>query len=231
MALDARASREMRDVQEELDALAHLVGHDLRAPIRAIEVLAGFTLKDYGDRLDDEGRARLASLVESSKRAARIVEDVLAFSRASRAEIAPEQVDVSAIAVDVARALRERDPARDAKVVVQPELVAHADPRLARVVVEGLMSNAWKFTRAKPGAQIHVGVEAPGFFFVRDDGVGFDPREAHRLFRPFQRLHPAHEFEGAGLGLATVARAVARHGGAVSAEGAPGRGATFRFRF
>lgn len=223
-------ARDLKAARRELDALAYMVGHDLRAPLRAIEVLAEYTLKDYGPALDDEGRERLRSLVSSSKRASVIVEDVLAFARASHADVARERVDVSAVAEGIAQALASRDRARDVKAHVSPGIVAHADPRLARVVVEKLLENAWKFTRPVPGATIEVGASEGGFF-VRDTGVGFDPREAPRLFRPFERLHSANAFEGVGLGLAIAARIVERHGGAVEADGRPGGGATFRVRF
>lgn len=223
-------ARDVKAAERELDAFVYMVGHDLRAPLRAIEALAEYTLKDYGPALDDEGRERLRSLVSSSKRASVIVEDVLAFARASRAEVSRERVDVSALAERFAQELAARDRSRDVKTHVAPGIVAHADPRLARVVVEKLVENAWKFTRPVPGAAIEVGASEGGFF-VRDTGVGFDPREAPRLFRPFERLHSANAFEGVGLGLAIAARILERHGGGIEAEGKPGGGATFRVRF
>jgi signal transduction histidine kinase len=137
-------------------------------------------------------------------------------------------VDVSALALEVLARLRDQSPGREVRVSVQPGLRADADLQLLRVVLENLLGNAWKFTGKRQGASITVGREGPALF-VRDDGAGFDPTFAARLFQPFQRLHKAEEFEGTGIGLATVARVVVRHGGRIWAESRPGAGATFFF--
>jgi light-regulated signal transduction histidine kinase (bacteriophytochrome) len=161
-----------------------------------------------------------------------LMDGLLQLSRLNREELELKDVDLSALAGSFVAELRESDPARDVVVDIAPGLVARADPKLMRVVVENLLGNAWKFTSRHETARIVVGAgqtDAGRAFFVRDDGAGFDMRYAKNLFGAFQRLHTPDEFEGTGIGLATVQRIVNRHGGTVWAEGEVGKGATFWF--
>jgi light-regulated signal transduction histidine kinase (bacteriophytochrome) len=161
-----------------------------------------------------------------------LIDDLLNLSRVTRAELRCETVDLSELVRSVLERLRESQPDRRVEVVIQESLVAQADPRLLDVILTNLLGNAWKFTGKRAAARIEFGVKAgerPSVYFVRDNGAGFDGRYVDKLFGVFQRLHAAHEFEGMGIGLATVQRIVRRHGGRVWAEGELDRGATFYF--
>ena len=162
-----------------------------------------------------------------------LIDDLLKLSRISRTELSVGPVDVSALARSVTDEVRGRDPERSASISVRDGLLDQADPRLLRIALENLLSNAWKFTRRRAEAVIEFGADAtngrPAVYYVKDNGAGFDMAYADKLFGAFQRLHSAKDFEGTGIGLATVARVIARHGGRVWAEGAPEKGATFYF--
>lgn len=237
---EANAARELAETRaalaielerknEELEAFSYTVSHDLRAPLRAIDGFSQALAVDHAALLPPEGREHLDHIRRATQRMGELIEDLLALARLSRAAIRPERVDVSTLATTILGELRAREPARDVREVVTPSITVHADARLMRAVLENLLANAWKFTRNKPGARIELGPEAEGFY-VADDGAGFDPTQRASLFRPFRRLHSEREFEGTGIGLATVRRIVERHGGSITAEGAVGRGATFRVR-
>ncbi len=214
---------------EELEAFSYSVAHDLRAPLRAIDGFSLAVLEDFGDRLDEAGRSDLARVRAAAKRMGALIDDLLALARVSRDVLRPERVDLSREATAVVAALADRDRTRTVAVAVEPGLWADGDPRWLRVVLENLLSNAWKFTARSSDARIEVGRDDTGAFYIRDNGAGFDMAYADRLFRPFQRLHGAREFDGTGIGLAIVARVVRRHQGRVWAEGSVGGGATFRF--
>jgi len=162
-----------------------------------------------------------------------LIDDLLDLSRLTRTELRPTPVDLGDLARLVVEDLRKSDPVRSVDVVVAPGLKATADPRLLRIVLENLIGNAWKFTRNCPTPRIEVGTSRgdlnQAVYFVKDNGAGFDMAFAHKLFGAFQRLHRDTEFEGTGIGLATVARIVHRHGGTIWADAAPDRGATFSF--
>jgi light-regulated signal transduction histidine kinase (bacteriophytochrome) len=161
-----------------------------------------------------------------------LIDDMLELSRVGRSEMRPTRVDLSVLAERVAAELREADPQRKAEFTIRPGLVAEGDSRLLRVVLTNMLGNAWKFTGRQPVARIEFGatqVDGTSAYYVRDNGVGFDMAYADKLFAPFQRLHARDEFPGTGVGLATVARIVRRHGGRAWAEGAVGKGATFYF--
>ena len=163
---------------------------------------------------------------------AELIDGLLELSRVSRASLQRARVDVSALALQTIERLREQDPSRAVEVAVQPAITVEGDPRLLRIVIENLLENAWKFTSKTEAPRIEVGAgERDGLteIFVRDNGAGFDPQYASKLFGAFQRLHSSSEFPGTGIGLATVQRIIARHGGILHAQGAPGRGATFSF--
>ena len=229
----ARRMAELARSNAELEQFAHSVSHDLRAPLRSIDGFSKILQEDHAGGLDAEGLDHLRRVRASAQRMGLLIDALLDLSRVTRIEMRRTNVDLSAIAREVAGELRRRDPERTANFEIQEGLAADGDARLLRVVVENLLDNAWKFTSRGLVAKIEFGAErresGATVFFTRDDGAGFDPRYAGALFGPFQRLHAEDEFEGTGIGLATVARIVHRHGGKAWAEGEPGKGATFFF--
>ena len=229
----ARRTSQLELANRELESFAYSVSHDLRAPLRAIDGFARAVLEDHGERLPPEGRAYLERVCHAAERMGRLIDDLLALSRVTRREMHRRPVDLSALARAVADELAVDEPGREVEVRIAPGLTAEADPGLVRLLLENLLRNAWKYTRPRERARVEFGAErgAAGetVFYVRDNGVGFDPRHAGRLFQPFQRLHRDEEFEGTGIGLATAFRVVRRHGGRIWAEAEPGRGAVFRF--
>jgi light-regulated signal transduction histidine kinase (bacteriophytochrome) len=161
-----------------------------------------------------------------------LIDDLLTLSKVTRVEMAREHVDLTALAERVVERLRKSDPLRAVDLIIGDDLAAMADPQLVAVVVENLLGNAWKFTNTRNAARIEIGrriVDGAPCFFVEDNGAGFDMQYANKLFGVFQRLHLAEQFEGTGIGLATVQRIIHRHGGQVRAEGAVDQGATFYF--
>ncbi len=223
---------ELEATARELDAFAYSVSHDLRAPLRSLHGFSEVLLEDYAGRLDDEGRQYLQRIQANVARMGQLIDDLLRLSRASRIGLKRERVDIGAQASEIIDGLRGVEPGRRAEVVIADALMTTGDSRLIRLALENLLSNAWKFTGRREHAIISVGaVRQPGHqvFFVRDNGAGFDMRYAGKLFDPFQRLHPAAEFEGSGIGLAIVHRILSRHGGRIWAESEPGKGSTFFF--
>jgi signal transduction histidine kinase len=219
-------------VNKELDAFAYSVSHDLRAPLRAIDGFSQALEEDWGGTLGEEGRDHLRRVRKACARMGNLIEDLLQLSRLTRREIRPVDLDLSAMALEVADELRAGAPARQVTFEVQPGLRAHGDQTLYRAVLDNLLGNAFKFTAGTSEARIRFGRREAGgqeAFFVEDNGVGFDMQYADKLFGAFQRLHAPEAFEGSGIGLATVQRVILRHGGRVWAESAPGRGATFYF--
>jgi PAS domain S-box-containing protein len=224
---------ELEVANRELESFSYSVAHDLRAPLRAIDAFTQMLVEECGEPTPGARRA-LARVHHNVTRMARLIEDLLNLARIQRVALHRTQVDVSTLATAIVDDLRAADPDREVQVSVAPGLVADADPTLARIVLENLLANAWKFTRRAAPARIEVSAErgdTGARFVVRDNGAGFDPRFSDKLFNPFQRLHSEEEFSGTGIGLATVHRIVRRHGGSVTAEGSVGQGATFRFSF
>jgi PAS domain S-box-containing protein len=223
---------ELVAANRELEAFSYSVSHDLRAPLRVIEGFSRMFLEDYGDRLDDTANGYLQKIHSTSTRMDGLIHDLLSFSRMARTAMTIERVDLSAIACSVVEEFRHQRSGRDARFDIEDGMVVEGDGVLLRTVVENLLGNAWKYTSRKAKAHIAFASErrdGEKVYFVRDDGAGFDMRFAHKLFRPFQRLHAVGDFEGTGIGLATVQRIVERHGGRVWAESEPDRGSTFRF--
>jgi light-regulated signal transduction histidine kinase (bacteriophytochrome) len=219
----------MKTDDDELAALAYSISHDLRAPLRIIGGFSDALAEDYHDRLDADGLEYLQRIREAGRRMESLVDAVLEYSRVSRAPLREETVDVSAIAAEVSRALEQSDPSRRVEFSIEPSLVVIGDRALLRLALEHLLANAWKFTRRHPIARIEVGgatEDGRRVIFVRDDGAGFDPAYAGRMFSLFQRFHPESEFGGVGAGLALVRRIVSRHGGRVWADGRVEGGAT-----
>jgi len=224
----------------ELEAFAYSASHDLRDPLNSISGFCQVLLEDYSEKLDERGVRYLKNAQASCGQMNQLIDDFLSLSLASRAEINRESVQFSALAQMIASSLREKEPEREVDVAIAPGLVADGDIRLLQLALENLLGNAWKFTRRNPRARIEFGLldkdisdgddSAKGpIYFVRDNGIGFDMNDADKLFGAFQRLHESSEFEGTGVGLATVRRIIERHGGKIWAEGATDQGATFYF--
>jgi two-component system NtrC family sensor kinase len=222
----AAMADELARRNRELETFSYSVSHDLRAPLRGINGFSQALLDDYGHVLDARGIDYLERIRRSTERMGELIDDLLTLAKVTRAEIAPSRVDVSAIAESIASDLRARHAPRQVRVAIESGIVVRADARLIRVVIENLLGNAWKFTGGAAEPRIDVVATTAGFR-ISDNGAGFDMRYAKKLFQPFQRLHAENEFEGTGIGLATVHRIIERHGGSVEAEGAVGQGAAF----
>jgi PAS domain S-box-containing protein len=223
---------ELEAAIDELEAFSYSVSHDLRSPLRALDGFSLALLEDYGDVLDDTGKDYLHRVRAGSQRMGALIDDLLVLSRMSRREMRREKVDLAASAREVIADLRREEPERDVEFTLPETLDADGDPGLLRALLQNLLGNAWKFTSRRPTAHVELGVDRRGdavTYFVRDDGVGFEPAYVDKLFTPFQRLHTAKEFPGTGIGLATVQRIVRRHGGRAWAEGVVDGGATVYF--
>ncbi len=227
---------ELQKLNAELDAFAYSVSHDLKSPLRAIDGFTQLLKEQLESQADDETRMLLDRVLSSSQRMGGIINDLLGLARVSQGVLQRSEVDISALARSVLDQELTRHPQRPVNIHLQPGLMAHVDPDLARIVLENLLGNALKYSRQRETAEIAFGLDgtddqgAPRFS-LRDNGTGFDMAYVDQLFKPFKRLHRANEFEGTGIGLATVRRIIDRHGGHIAAEGEPGVGATFRFSF
>ena len=228
-----RRQKEFADsANRELDSFTYCVSHDLRAPLRSIEGFSHVLLEDFADQVDEQGKTFLQYLGDSARKMAQLIDELVRLARITRTELAWESIDLSRRVHEVVDRLRRAHPARQVDLVVEDGVVARGDARLLGLVVEQLVSNAWKFTSKCERARIEFGrrhERCEIVYFVRDDGAGFDMAYSSKLFGVFQRLHPPDEFPGNGIGLATVQRAIHKHRGRVTAEGTIGRGATFLF--
>lgn len=216
----------------ELESFGYSVAHDLRAPLRAIGGFSQILQNDYAEQFNPESKHYLERIATTTQHMQQLIEDLLALSRLTRVELKHEMVDLSTLARAVANELSQREPERQVMWRITENLQASGDPSLLRTVLENLISNAWKFTANRPQAQIEFGAKISPketVYFVQDNGAGFNPEYAQRLFGPFQRLHSESEFQGNGIGLASVRRIVLRHGGKVWADGQVNHGATFYF--
>ena len=223
---------ELLAANRELESFSYSVSHDLRAPLRALDGFSQALLEDYGDRLDADGSDYLQRIRAAAGRMGELIDSLLQLSRLSRTEMHNTNVDMSALARNVAEELQASRGAHPVRLSVQPGLRATGDLQLVRLLLQNLIENAWKFTARRADAEVEVGEvvsEGVRAFFVRDNGAGFDMAYADKLFGAFQRLHSNNEFAGQGIGLATAARIVHRHGGEIWAEGRPDGGATFFF--
>ncbi len=233
--LEIRVHERTADIEastRELDAFAYSVSHDLRAPLRSLNGFSQALLEDYSGVLDDTGKDYLRRIHRNVRNMGQMIDSLLSLSRATRADLNRGAIDLSALTSEIAAELSAADPGRDVTVEIADNLRCTGDPQLLRLVLRNLLGNARKFSAKTPCARIDVGqvdVDGEGVFFVRDNGAGFDMRYASKLFSAFQRLHSAADFEGTGVGLATVQRIVSRHGGRIFAEAEPGKGATFYF--
>lgn len=225
-------TRQLELANKELEAFSYSVSHDLRAPLRSIDGFSQVLLTTYRDRLDATGSDYLHRVRRASQRMGQLIDDLLHLSQVTRSPLRREHVDLSEIAEHVADELRRSAPERRIQFILQPGLSVRADAGLMRIVMDNLLGNAWKYTGKKSEATIEFGrrdLDHESVFFVRDNGDGFNMEYAPRLFGTFQRLHGEDEFEGTGIGLATVQRIIRRHNGRVWAEGREGLGATFYF--
>lgn len=241
-AVEARTARAMAEERaalvaeleaknEELESFSYSVAHDLRAPLRSIDGFGLALLEDYADKLDDDGKRYLVYVRESAQQMSQLIDDMLALSQVTRSEFERVAVDLTSVARTVGAELARAAPDRRVDFVVADGLVGEGDTRLMTIALENLLGNAWKYTGGKDTACIEVGTTdgEPRIFFIRDNGAGFDMTYADKLFGMFQRLHAKSEFEGTGIGLATVQRVIRRHGGRIWADAAVGQGATFYF--
>jgi PAS domain S-box-containing protein len=223
---------QLQAANKELEAFSYSVSHDLRAPLRHINGFSQALLEDYADKLDEEGRGYLQEVRGASQEMAQLIDDVLQLARVTRSEMRREVVNLSEVAQGVAAVLRNGDAGHKVAAQIEEGLLTHGDKRLLRIMLSNMLGNSWKFTSKQEHPEIAFGHEqrdGETVYFVRDNGAGFDMAFADKLFGAFQRLHTADEFEGTGIGLATVQRIVNRHGGRVWAEGAVNQGATFYF--
>jgi PAS domain S-box-containing protein len=223
---------ELARANKALESFAYSVSHDLRSPLRAMIGFGAIVLEANADRLDAESVGYLKRIQAGAKRMEGLIDDLLSLSRVSRHEMQRTEFDLSRLAQKVVDALAQAEPARSVAVTIAPGMLASGDASLVGIALENLIGNAWKFTSRTDGARIEIGaVQADGktAYFVRDNGAGFDMQYAHKLFDAFERLHPQDTFQGTGIGLSIVQRAVTRHGGRVWAEGEEGHGATFYF--
>ena len=234
--LEARVEQrtaELVAANKNLEAFTYSVAHDLRSPLRALSGYGEALTEDYGDRLDETGRWYVERIQAGTERMGALIDDLLVLAQVSRSEMSLGPVDLSAEVAAIAGELQAREPGRQVRFAIHDGVWVNADRTLIRTVLQNLVENAWKYTGKRDGATIEFGAtaaeDAAVCCYVRDNGAGFDPAFAGKLFQPFQRLHAVTEFPGTGIGLASVRRIIERHGGRVWAEGAIGRGATFYF--
>lgn len=217
---------------KELEAFSYSVSHDLQAPLRAINGFAQAVIEDYYSQLDAEGQRYLRLIQDNSTLMGQLIQDLLSFSRLGRQQINRSEINMEKLAQEVFEGLKVEFPDRTIQLKLNFLPQAKGDPMMMRQVFVNLLSNALKFTRLRDVAIIEVGYcqeEKEGFYYIKDNGVGFDMRYVDKLFGIFQRLHTTEEFEGTGVGLALVKRIVNRHGGRIWAEGVVNQGACFYF--
>jgi light-regulated signal transduction histidine kinase (bacteriophytochrome) len=225
-------TRELESSNRELEAFSYSVSHDLRAPLDTMNGFSYVLWKNEANRLGEKSKEALQGIRAGAKRMSELIDDLLNLSRVTTTTMQREKIDLSEFARSIVEELHREAPHRKVEFVAPAKTEVYADSRLLRIVMDNLLRNAWKYTCYHDHARIEFGEASrsgQAVFFVKDDGSGFDPRSANRLFQPFQRLHSAAEFPGSGVGLATVRRIIQKHGGEVWAEGAVEKGATFYF--
>jgi signal transduction histidine kinase len=228
----AQQKEELEFANKELEAFSYTISHDLRAPLRAISGFIRALIDGYSEKLDDEGRHYLKRVSNGAERMSVLIEDLLTFSRLSRASVKFSEVNLSQITEEIINELKRQNPDRKTKIKIAPELIIQGDSTLMRAVMENLLGNAWKYSSKKEITDIEFGLKQEGdniVYFVKDKGAGFDMKYASKLFGVFQRLHTTEEFEGTGVGLASVYRIIRRHDGKIWAEAQEGKGAVFYF--
>jgi signal transduction histidine kinase len=230
---DRQQASDLEQANQNLEAFAYTVSHDLRAPLRAMNGFSEALLEEYGGILGEEGRGYAERIQAASEHMSQLIDALLHLARISRAEVHLRPVDVGAEATAIAAELEAAEPGRSVRFTIQRPAWALADQPLIRTVLENLLGNAWKFTagHADPSIELWMAPEGDTHtrFYIRDNGAGFDPAQASKLFTPFERLHTMREFPGTGVGLTSVRQIIEHHGGHVQGTGAPGEGATFSF--
>lgn len=223
---------QLEAANKELETFSYSVSHDLRSPLRGIDGFSRILKERYGKQLDNRAKHYLERIIANSERMGELIDDLLELSRVTRGKMNRQNVDLSALAEEIIKELKSREPQRIVEVAIAPQLVVNGDPGLLRIVLENLLDNAWKYTSHHPQAYIEFGSvfhQGKLAYFVRDDGAGFDMNYTDKLFGSFQRLHSESQFAGTGIGLATVQRIIRRHGGHIWAEATVEKGATFYF--
>ncbi|HET6556760.1 MAG TPA: PAS domain S-box protein [Prolixibacteraceae bacterium] len=230
----ARRTLELEAINKELEAFSYSVSHDLRAPLRSIDGFSNKLLKDYGAMFDETGRDYFNRVKNASQHMGQLIDDLLKLARISRIEMHPVEINLSEIAQNITKELQETTPERVAHITIQEDMMAMGDRNLLQIVLQNLLDNAWKYSRKKDVTQIGFGSllkEGQTVYFVRDNGVGFDMKYVDKIFGAFQRLHSVSEFEGTGIGLATVNRIIRRHHGNIWVDSEVDKGTTFYFTF
>ncbi|HZZ58314.1 MAG TPA: ATP-binding protein [Opitutaceae bacterium] len=229
----ARRTEQWEALNRELEAFSFSVSHDLKAPLRAVDGFIDLLVRELGDGASERAREYASQVRLGSARMRGLIEDLLRLARVARQPLRRGPVDLAVLGRDILQRLQADSPDRSVEIVIAPALPAHADGALIGVVLENLLSNAWKYSGRTPQARIELGTaEEPGqarHYFVKDNGAGFDPKRVGELFTPFQRLHAPSDFPGTGVGLATAQRVIHRHGGRIWATAEPNQGATFCF--
>jgi len=226
------SNRDLVVLNKELESFSYSVSHDLRSPLRSMDGFSLALLEDYGDRLDDDARDSLQRIRAASQRMGRLIDELLGLARVTRAELRIQDIDLSAMAEEIASTLARAEPERRVRWEIEKSILVRGDRELIAIALQNLLANAWKFTSKVEEAVIRVGTRHEGgeqVCFVADNGAGFDMAYASRLFGAFQRLHHESDFPGTGVGLATVQRVMRRHGWSLGAQASPGHGATFYF--
>jgi light-regulated signal transduction histidine kinase (bacteriophytochrome) len=223
---------QLHAVNQELEAFSYSVSHDLKAPLRAIDNFSALLLEDRENKLSVNGQHIFERIKNNITRMHELIDDLLTLSKITRSELHTEKTDLSVLAENILKNFKKNFSDRSISWYVEHSLIVNADKQLIQIVLENLISNAWKFTAKISDAKIEIGKiekENQIIFFVRDNGAGFDAQYADDLFRPFKRLHNERDFPGTGIGLATVQRIIQLHGGKIWAESTVGHGATFYF--
>ncbi|MEX2464196.1 MAG: ATP-binding protein [Balneolaceae bacterium] len=226
------ANTRLIGIIDELQSFSYSVSHDLRAPLRGIDGFSYMLKESYGDILDEKGLEYLNRIRTSAQKMGSSIDEVIELARVSRSELKPMEVNLSAMAHSIVNRLQADETGRNAEIIIQPDMVDYADPTLIEMALQNLLENAWKYSGKNDFTKIEFGSVEDGNFkgyFIRDNGIGFDNKYAEDIFTPFKRLHTESEFEGTGIGLATVKRIIHRHFGTIHAEGELNRGATFYF--
>lgn len=224
------ANRLLETSNRNLEGFTASASHDLRNPLRIIDGLAKLLLEDYAEELGLDAAAHVHRILDATVRLERLVDALLEFSHVSGWSLKRDEVDLADLARDIAHDLAAVEPQRRVELLTPETLLVNGDPELLRIAMTNLLSNAWKFTRRRERATVVVEEtfeDGRRFATIRDNGIGFPAGDAERLFTPFERLNPGREFEGSGVGLATVQRIVERHGGSIRGEGKVGEGAAF----
>ena len=228
----AKRTFELEAINKELEAFSYSVSHDLRAPLRSIDGFSNKILKDYGDRFDEQGKDYFNRVMNASRHMGHLIDDLLKLARISRMELHQETINLSLIAATIIKELQEASPDREASFNIEENLEATGDRSLIQVVLQNLFDNAWKYSRNEPVTKIEFGsllMDEKKVYFIKDNGVGFDMKYVDKIFGAFQRLHSTSEFEGTGIGLATVYRIIRRHHGHIWVESEINKGTTFFF--